>query len=227
MLTGEHERWNRDRRESIPERLLGAGPGRAQARGKSGCGVAQTVGAQGVLRVESGEQPVRQPLVDERLDTDLLDAVGEPFVGRSPGRSLGVVDDAGGRADQDEGAHGVGAAECSVQCDPATHRVADIGGGSADVDEMVGTRPEIGVGRGGAVAVAGEIDRDRLDVGQAGPQQRLDVRPRPRGLGESVREDQPLGQDPLPVDCSAILRSTWANVWGSWAPGIAHFPSTT
>ena len=227
MLTGEHQRRNRDRREPTPERLLGAGPGRAQARGKPGCGVAQTIGAQGVLYVEPGEQRVRQPLVDEGLDTDLLDALGEPLVGRSSGGALGLVDDAGSCADQDEGTYLVGVTECSVQRDPAAHRVADIGGGSADLDEMVGTRPEIGIGRGGAVTMAGQIDRDRLDVGESGPQERLDVRPRPRGLGEAVRKDQSLGQDPLPVDCSAILRSTWANVSGSCAPGIAHLPSMT
>lgn len=227
MLPGEHQRRNRDRRESIPERLLGPGPGRAQARGEPGCGVAQTIGAQGVVLAESGEQRVRQPLVDERLDTDLLDALGEPLVSCPAGISLGVVDDAGSCADQDEGAHVGGVAQCGVERNSTTHRVADVGRGPADVDEMVGTRPEIGTGRGGAVTVAGEIDRDRLDVGETGLQQRLDVRPRPCGLGEPVGEDQSLGQDPLPFDCSAIFRSTWANVSGSCAPGIAHLPSTT
>lgn len=205
VLAGEHQRRRRDRPEPIPQRLLGPGSGRTQAGGESGRSVAQPVGAQGLLGAESGEQRVRQPFVDERLDTDLLDALCEPLVRRSPRSPVGVVVDAACRADQDESAHVVGVAERGVESDPTAHRVADIGRVSADADEVLGTCPEVGIDRRGRVAVAREVDREAVEVVDAGTQQRLEVRPRPCGLGEPMGEDESLGQDPPPIDCNAIL----------------------
>ena len=227
VLTGKHQHRRRDPPEPTPERLLGSGSGRPQTRGEPDSRVAQSVCAQGGLRAESGEQGVGQPLVDEGLDADPFDAFREPLVGRSPCSPLRVVVDAGRRADQDQCAHVVGVSERGVQHDPASHRVADIGRATAEADEMIGARPEVGIARCGGVTVAREIDRDGVDVGEAIGQQGLEVCPRPCGLGEPVGEDESFGQDGSPFTCIAILYSTLANVSGSCAPGMAHFPSIT
>ena len=208
VLSGEHQCGRSDRAEPVPERLLRARAGRTQAGRESGRGVAQTVGSQRVVRGQAGEQRVAEPLVDEGLDPDLLDAPCEQLVGRSAGRALLEVVDAARRSDQYEGAYLVGMAKRSVQRDPTAHRIADVRRVPTQVDEVVGARPEVGVGCRTGVAVPGEVDCDGVDVGETGAQERLEVRPGPCGLGEAVGEDEPLGQDSPPLDCNAILRST-------------------
>ena len=66
--------------------------------------------------VSPREQRGGEPLVDECLDTDLLDVVGERLVGAPSVRSLRGVVDAGRRTDQHQSFDGVGMA--SAACSP-------------------------------------------------------------------------------------------------------------
>ncbi len=158
--------------------------------------VAEPVGAQRRGVVEAGEESVAQPLVDERGDADMLDAIGEAFVGGAACCTVVAVVDTGGGADQDEALDSLGVGERCVERHTPAHRVPDVGPGTADVDQSVRALPQITVGWGRGVTMARKVDGDRdradVEVGQFRAQQPSDEPPRPGGLGEAVRQDEML-----------------------------------
>ena len=162
-LADDHEHRASDLAESVPERLLRPGARRPEARRQTGGGVAEPVLAHGRSRVQAGKQRIGEPLVDERLDADRLDVVGEFFVGTPSSRLVpcrrrcpAVAPISTNRSTSS------GWAERGVQCDAAAHGVADVGGATPDVGQPVGALPQVGADVGGA-AVARHVDRD--DVG--------------------------------------------------------------
>ena len=77
--------------------------------------------------IEPGEERLGQPLVEEGVDADGLDAVGQRLVGRAPSFSFPSVVHAPRRADQDKAPDGVGSGEGRVQAQAPAHGVAHVG----------------------------------------------------------------------------------------------------
>ena len=180
---GHDEHRHRQRRQPVPQRLLRAGAGEAQARRQPGGGVAAAVVEAGVG--ERGEQRLGEPAVEERVDAVALDATlqvhrprrGGPPARRRP-RCPAVALTSTSRSTSS------GRASGEVEAQPAAHRVADVRGRTAGGAEQVGAGDEVGRDRRRA-AVARRVDGDDLEaVGQAVG----DRCPRPSGLGEPVDE---------------------------------------
>ena len=130
-----------DLAEPLPQRFLGARARGSQARRQAAGGVAEPVVAQCGLLREPGEEGVAEPFVDEGVDADRFDVVSEELVGCPASQALVEVVDPGGGADQYERSHPLGVCDRCVQRHPTPHRVADVGGRTAGIDESMGALP--------------------------------------------------------------------------------------
>ena len=117
---------------------------------------------------------------------------GERLVGFPSGRPLGVVGDAGGRADEDEPVDEVRARLRERQRDPATEGVPEVGGACPPTSPtrraVVARSAGFDLGRS---TVAGEIDRTHLVRRAEVARDRVE---RPCRLGEAVDEDDALAR---------------------------------
>ena len=176
-------------------------------------------------------------------DADRLDVLGQTFVGRVGGRrvrssaSIPAVAPISTSA-LDDGRMG----DRSVERDAAAHRVADVRRRSTELaSRWSALCPQVGVGRRAVESPCPGMSTATMSaLGDAARRSTSPtVVPRPRGLGEAVGEhDAPARRESSSRRISgrrsygrhasrAILRSTWANVSGSCAPGTAHLPLNT
>ncbi len=130
--------------------------------------------------------------VEERVDSDALDLVGERVVRGAASVAFAVVLDARRGADQHQPIDEVRRCEGEVQAQPSAHRVADVRRPPALDAEHRRAGGKVG-SNVGPVAVAGRVERDDLDVGtERGRESRHGRPPAPGGLREAVDEDDPI-----------------------------------
>ena len=127
QLAGDEGAWKRDAREVIPQRIHGAGAHPAQRAGKAGDVVRHPLGAhlgheRGPATLEAREQGQRAPVVDERLQPVLLDALGEPFV-PAPASLSGLFLEARVRTDGEQREDSFRSARGGVERQAAAHRI--------------------------------------------------------------------------------------------------------
>jgi len=185
---GDDERGDRQGGEPVPERELGAGPGASQTRRQTGGGVAAPVGSALGGEVEPGEEGLRQPLVDEGVDADGLDAEGKRLVGRAPRFTLPNVVHAPRRADQDETADGVRSGKGGVQAQPSAHGVAHVGRSTTGGGQPRTAVDKIQIKLAGGT-VSRRVQRKGFVVGTGHATGKFV--PGTSGLGEPVDEDEP------------------------------------
>ena len=106
---------------------------------------------------------------------------------------VGVVD-AGGRSDEHERTCRSWMSERGMECHSATHRVADVRRGATGRDQPLGALPQVDVRRWRRVAVAGEVDCERLQPLQPFTHESVERAPRARRLREAVSEDDAIGR---------------------------------
>ena len=140
---------------------------------------------------EAGEQRLRHPLVEERLDADL-----ERCVPRAPRRPIGaadalvVVDDARRRAEQRQPLHDVRVHQREVQRDAPAEAVADVRGARRWSTASRSARAaQVGADRAGARR-GREVDDARPRSPSAAIRSATSA-PRVAGLGEAVDEHDP------------------------------------
>ena len=221
VLAGEDEHRHREVREVVPERDLTPGAEVAQGGRQSRGVIGQPFGALVRLRRQRGEQRLGQPLVEERVEPDRLEVVGQLVVGSSASLPFVAVLDAGVGADEDEGGDQVGLGEGQVQGHPTAEGVAEIAPPAAGPTQSVAGLGQVPSDRRGAVA--GEVDGlDRTLIAEGGEE-----RPPAAGvLGEPVGQDQGraltahdprvLGRGRVDGGCD---RS--APPWSTSGPGVA------
>jgi len=183
-----------ERRQPIPQRLLGARPAQSQAGGEPGGSVAEPFRAlPGATRLQPLEQRPPQPSVDELPHiAGLLERVGQRVIGFPTAHSLGRILNACGHTDEDELAQRQGRGESHVQGDPRAERVAEKGAWLFADLSPYSLGHEVRRGRQIApyrcgIAVARQIDRDK---GVRHSQQFAEAAPEAPRLRESVQQDQ-------------------------------------
>lgn len=184
---GNDEGGNAQVAQLIPQGSLGAGAGSPQARRQSAGGVGEPLGPSLAGDVESGEQRLRQPLVEERGNADGLDPVGQRLVGRAPSFSLPNVVYAPRRADQDETGDEVGPGQRGVQAQPAPHGVAHVGRSTAGRRQPRAALDQIQIKIAGGT-VARRVQRNGFVPGTGHATGKFV--PGASGLGEPVDEDE-------------------------------------
>ena len=97
----------------------------------------------GRIARERREQRLREPALEERVDAVALDLVRQRLVTRASGGALGVVGDAGRRADEHEVVDELGPVERELEAEPAAHGVPDVGRAPALVAQRVRGRHEV------------------------------------------------------------------------------------
>ena len=119
------------------------------------------------------------------------------FIGLATGLPHLCVVDAGGGPDQDKPANRIGSGQGSMERDTATHRITDIDGLTAHVDQEATGRVQVGIVIfGTGTAVAGKINRHHLMVGR----QITGQRPPAAGvLREAVGQHEPWPSPPYLV----------------------------
>lgn len=183
--SGEGEHGGVNRREALPERLLGAGPGQPEARGEPGRGVAAPLGQ---VRVpDPGEHGAGDPGDQEGLQV-ALDRLGEELVTLPAcGTGVGIVD-APGRAHEHEAAEARGVEQGEVERDASPQGVAEevvvaVARGLLEEGRALG---EVGADLGGT-SVPGKVDADELAILA---EELAEAPPEAPGLGEAVGQDE-------------------------------------
>ncbi|MDZ7734084.1 MAG: thiamine pyrophosphate-binding protein [Acidimicrobiia bacterium] len=123
-----------------------------------------------------------RPLVEEGVESDLVETVGAGLVRLGACGACRRVVDARRGADEHEALDQIRSAQRQVETHPPAHRVAEVGGVPADLAEETGRLPEVGAVVAGA-AVAREVGADDPVVSG---QVLADRSPAVPGLGEAV-----------------------------------------
>lgn len=185
----DHQEHRRPQLAEVPpERLLHSGSQKSQgARETLGWvlpAASQFVGR----RVESGEERMGQPPLQELLGAIALDRRSQPFVGFAARGAVFGGREPRRRADQHEGGHEIRAVNREAKAQSSTHRIPDICGFPTSVANR-GRRFLEAEPRSCRSPVAGQVDRRDLEVGS---QMRGDTVPPLRGASEAVDENHPL-----------------------------------
>ena len=114
--------------------------------------------------VETIEERLGQPFVDEFLDTHRFDVVGQFVIGRPPRRPLRRAGNTWCCADQDQPLDEFGLIEGQLETHPSAHRIADIGAHPALFAQQPGRfrqrRPSVA-----GVAVSRSVQGDHAVIG--------------------------------------------------------------
>src|SRR5664279_999845 len=145
-LTGDDQDGHLQSAEPVPQRLLGACPGQAETCGQPRRGVAQPLVEAVGFRADAGEERVGQPPAEEHLDCfasrsrapGRVEFVGQGLVRQHPGPALDGAVGARCSRDQHQSLHRPGLCHGRLQAVPRSHRVADIGGLAAGLDQQPG-----------------------------------------------------------------------------------------
>ncbi len=128
---------------------------------------------------------MRQPLVDEHLDSDVFDVGGQSVVISAATGTFGVVVDSCGRADEDESLDKPGMSKGDVQGESPAHRIPDVRPSTTGFRKKIRALDKIGYQRG-RVSVAGSVDEQQLVIVGEILGERTPAGP---GLRESVDHD--------------------------------------
>jgi hypothetical protein len=189
--SGQRQKRRSEAGYTIPQRLLRADAGHAQARSQTCCSVAQPLAGLGGVG-QTDEHRTAHPSLNERLDVPgLLEGGGGAPVGLSPFLAGDPVLDAPRAADQDEATDVEIRARYDVQRHARPERVAEeITTVSADrgddgIAHQGGGRGQVGAHRIRS-SVARQVEGDEDMILR---QQIAEGSPQTCGLGEPVKKD--------------------------------------
>ena len=208
ICSGEGQKGRSEVGYAVPQRLLRAGAGQAQARGQTRCGVAQPLVGLGRIG-QTDEHRAADPPLDEGLDVPrLLECVGGAPVGLSAFLAGHRVLDAARAADQDEATDIEIRARHDVKSDTCAERVAEeVTTVRADRGDDRIAHQGSGPGQIGAdsvrSSVTGQVEGDEDMVLR---QQIAEGSPQTRRLGESVQQNNRRSGSPSRVVRHGVAR---------------------
>ena len=183
-FTGDDEYRRRDLVETFPQGVLGAGACQQKARRQT-LGIGRPALARRCR--QAGEHRLSEPLVEEGLGAEMLDAQRQVGVTGEPGGALVGILDASVCAHEHQSAYDCGLAECEVKREPSPQRVAGVHTLALGAGDERGGIPEARSDIG-ARSVAGQIGASHLVTFGEYPD---DAVPGRAGLGEPVEQDEP------------------------------------
>ena len=204
-LAHHHEHRHAELAQPAPQRLHLArtdAPQRGRQRVWPVAAVLLTREHVHLMRV-CGEQRLAAPALDEALEGNPLEFVGQPPVGLAALGSLGGVGDTGRARDQHESRHASGRRERQLQGDPATERVARQREALGRARQHVLDASREGDRRFlDGLTVPGQVERQRQVALRA--HARRDPVPRVPGAGEAVQQNQGLPHVAILVSVPAL-----------------------
>lgn len=196
VCTRQHENRHRQFRQTTPQRLLGSCPDRTKAGRQPFGPIEQTLGPRRGHVIERSEQRIRQPCIEEPIQANAQQTVGETVISDTTLRSFLLVVDPGRGADENKRFDPTRVVQGQMQQGPSTHRIAHVDGCPAHVADEARRSVEVGVVMA-RFAVARRIDEHQFVIDR---QIEAQAAPAPAVLGEAVRQHDtsiPRSENPM------------------------------
>ena len=193
VRAGDNEHGHPDATQPGPQRVLRSCSGLSKALGQSRDRVLPTFRTELHRLRETGEERLRQPGVEERIEAFALEPVGQRVVVAPALGACRFVVDATGAAHEHEPVHQLGVGEREMEHETCAHRIAEVGRVAALIGDEPGAGPQPGV-EAGRAPMARRVDAHHLVIAY---QVRGDRSPAVAVLGEAVDEHD---SRPAPVD---------------------------